>query len=353
MAGVVSYPGANNTFIPDHEASGKMVVDFSRNIKDFALNKYAQLVPSDKSIGYWLQMTVEEAGRILNTDASDLVWPDGNDAPQGVDGTESHNWYQYFMKRYAPTFRLGDLAHRQASWDVIAMHARIKAQQQMTVRTQVLATAATTSGNYDSSHVSAVASISGNTGTWSQSTTARGDIKRSINYAVEKILDDTLAAVKPEDLILVISSYAAKGLIESQEIVDYIKSSPDALAQIKGELKGQNENSLYGLPSKLYGVNLVIEKTRKVTSKKGATRAVSSVWPSTTALLCSRPGGLVGAEGAPSFSTLTVFVHKDYDMLVERKQDLDNKRMIGRVVDMFVPHVTAPASGFLFTSAVS
>lgn len=222
-------------------------------------------------------------------------------------------------------------------------------QLMMTARTQLAATAFQTSGNYAANHTSAVASISGNTGTWTQSTTARGDIKRSIYYAIEQILDDTLAAVGQEDLLLVMSTSDAKALSETQEIVDHIKGSPDALAQIRGELPGKN--AFYGLPDRLFGIEVVVDATRKVTSKKGATRAVSSVVQSGKPFICSRPGGLVGVAGAPSFSTVTVFVYDQHDMQVEQWNDVNNKRQVGRVVDQTAVVMTASASGFLFTSA--
>lgn len=347
---VATLPGGNNTFVPNHAASNSMVVDFSRNPKKFAVNEYTQIVPTQNTIGYYLKMTVEEAGRIINSDGSDLAWPDGNDAPTGTDGTESHEFLAFRAARYAPSFRLGDMGVQQADWDVVAHHGRIKAQQCMTLRTQKVITAATTSGNYDSSHVSAVGSISGNTGNWAQSTTARSDIKRSLNYAVEKILDDTLGAVEPDDLYLVMSSNCASQISLSQEIIDHIKGSPEALAQVRGELPGRN--NLHGLPDRLYGINVIVDKTRKVTSKKGATRAVSPVLADATPFICSRPGGLIGVENAPSFSTISIFVWRDNEMLVETKNDVDNKRVLGRIIDTYAVVLTAPASGFLFTSAI-
>ena len=344
------FPSGQNTFVKSHEASGKLVVNFSRNVKDFALNRYVQIINGKKPAGYYLDITVEEAGRILQTDGANFLWPDGHDAPPGTDGTESFQWKEFICTRYAPAFRLGEIAIDAADWNILAMHAALKAQQAMTLRTQLCITALTTTGNYAASHTSAVASISGNTGTWADSTTARQDIKRSLNYAAEVILDDTLAVVKPEDLKLVMSSACAKEIAECQEIVDYIKGSSEALAQIRGELPGKNV--MYGLPDKLYGYDVEIEVTRKVTSKKGATRAVSPVLASTTPFMCSRPGGLVGVEGAPSFSTCVLFVWDKYDMAVETKRDDDNKRTVGRIVDMHIAKIVASASGFLFTSAV-
>ena len=345
-----TFPGGQNTFVPNHEASGKLVVDFSRNPKKFDLNKYVQVVPVKQTIGYYLLMTVEEAGRIINTNLSDFAWPDGNDAPTGTDGTESFVWQPFRTERFNYSAKLGDIAAGQADWDILNQHAAIKAQQAMTARSQKVLTALTTTGNYAASHTSAVASITGNTGTWAASTTARQDIKRSLNYAADLILRDTLAGVDVNDLQIVLSPTCASSVALSQEIVDHIKGSPEALAQIRGELPGQN--AIFGLPNRLYGFNVVVEKTVKVTSKKGATRATSYVLGSTTPFMCARPGGLVGVAGAPSFSTCTVFVYEQDELSVETLDDRINRRKLIRVIDNFHAVMTAPVSGFLFTSAV-
>ena len=43
-----AYPSAQNTFIRDHDATNKMVIDFARNVNKFAVNKYTQTVPVKK-----------------------------------------------------------------------------------------------------------------------------------------------------------------------------------------------------------------------------------------------------------------------------------------------------------------
>jgi hypothetical protein len=219
----------------------------------------------------------------------------------------------------------------------------------MTARTQLAVTALTTAANYDSSHRLDVTAISGNTGRWDQSTTARQDIKRSLNTAAEVILDDTLAAVELDDLVLVISSALASALSLTQEIVDYIKASPEALAQVKGELPGSN--TIYGLPDKLYGFPLVVEKTRKVTTIKGATTSRSQILAIGTPFMVARPGGLVGVADAPNFSTCVCFAQEE--MTVETLRDPNNRRTMGRVVENVVYKVVAPASGVLFSNAAA
>lgn len=341
------HPSPYNAFIRDHDASNKMVIDFARNVNKFAVNKYTQVVPVKKVAGYYLEMTVEEAGRILQSDLANFVWYDGQPAPEGNGDVESFQYKPFETLRYAYPFKLGDLTIDQASWNILAQNSSIKSRQAMTARTQLAVTALTTTGNYAASHVMDVTAISGNTGNWAQSTTARQDVKRSLNTAAEQILDDTLAAVELEDLILVINSNLAKQLAETQEITDYIKGSPDALAQVRGELPGANV--LYGLPNKLYGFELVVEKTRKVTSRKGATRAVSQVLPTATPFMVARPGGLVGVADAPNFSACCCFAQEE--MTVETLRDPINRRTLGRVVENLVYKMVAPASAVLFTEA--
>lgn len=342
-----TYPGPSNVFIRDHNASGKMVIDFARNVKDFPVNGYCQIVPVQKVGGYYLEMTVEEAGRILNANLDNFVWYDGEPAPEGNEGTESFEWKPFACVRRAFPFKMGNLTVENATWDIIAQHSSIKARQAMTGRTQLAITQLTTQGNYAASHVMDVTAIAGNTGTWKLSTTARQDIKRSLITGVEKIRDDTLDVVQDKDLRLVISSNLAGQIALCQEIVDYIKASPAALAMVKGELEGAR-NKAYGLPNDLYGIELYVESTRKVTSRKGATRAVSSVMPTSQACLVSRVGQLEGVAGAPAFSTIVLFAYEE--MTVETKHDSDNRRVLGRVVENIAAKIVAPASGILFTN---
>lgn len=346
---VAQLPSGYNTFVPDHEASNRLTVNFSRNVKDFAVNQYCQIVPVKKSIGYYRKVTVEEAGRLINSDLADFAWADGQDAPEDFDGTESSEYLAFRTERYKFGATLGNKSIEQADYEISDEHAAIKAQQAMTARTQKVITKLTTTSNYASNHYSAVSSISGNTGNWAASTTARQDIKRSLMHACETILDDTLAGVDVNDLILVISTGCAKSLTLTQEIVDHIKGSQDALAQVRGELPGRN--AFYGLPDKLYGIPLVIEKTRKVTTRKGASSTTrSSVLSDSTPFICARPGGLVGKFGAPSFSTCTLFMYEE--MTQENLKDTNNRLTRIRVVEDYAVEMVAPVSGFLFTSAV-
>ncbi len=343
------YPSGNNTFIPSHEESNRLVVDYSRNPSKFALNRYIQLVPCDKTEGYYLQMTVEECMRILGDDLAHYSWADGADAPTGVDGDESFNWVPFRLLRRLFAARLGNMSISNASWPLVQQHNNIKAQQAMTARSVMAVKALTTAGNYSSAHT-ATTTVAGG-GLWPNATTANLFIRKSINYAVKQILKATGAVVKAEDLNLVISPALAASMAESQEIADFVKGSPDALAYIKGDMGGPESNRRFGLPTHYAGVELVIEDAVKVTSKKGATLVQDFVMPADKPFIAARPGGLIGTYGTPSFSTGTLFVSKEDDLSVETKNDTDNRRTVTRVVDTAKMEVTAPTSGFLFTGA--
>ena len=348
------YPGgAPNTYVP--EATEKFRIEYSRNPRAFQVMDYCQIIPVDKSVGYWLKISAEECGRILDADLASHAWADGAPSPEFNDGTEGFEFLGYQARRRAYGYNLGDIAAKEATWDVHAQMGRTKAMQCMTARTVKVAALAQTSGNYDTGHYSAVASISGVSGRWDQSTTARADIKRSINYAVNVILKASMGVVNASELVLVMSPRCAMQISESQELIDHIKGSPEAYAQVRGELP--NSNLPFGLPEKLYGVKCVVDQAVKVTSKKGATLARDYVLDATLPFICTRKDGVVGTPqngdaAKTNFSSFSLFMKEE--MTVEQKSDGDgwHRRTIGRVTDHFAEAFTATATAFLFTSAV-
>lgn len=347
MAVVNVTPGPHNTFIPNTAATKNMVVDFSRNPNKFALPNYAQYVAVDKVDGRYIRMTIEVAGRILQTNLAEFLWPDGTEQPMGYPDREKFGFQSYRTERFAFAFTLGQLAVEQAEWDVLAHHARIAAQRCMTARTQAAATLLNTGGNFGST--STVATMDGVTGQHDLSTTARKDIKRSFDVAADTIQKATLAAVTPGDLNVIVGPDWARKVSASQEIVDHIKQSPAAREELE---KGLAPNNRFGLPSTLYGYPIHVENTVKVTTRKGAAATTRSyVWDSDNVAMVSRPGGLEGVGDAPSFSSVTVFLKEE--MTIESKHDKDNRRHTGRAVDDYEVVMTAPAASFLMTDALS
>lgn len=343
-------PVANNTFIPNHEASKSLVIDFSRNPNEFALSKYVQYVNVEKRKGYYLEMTLDQRARVKYDDLEDFLWHEGDDRPSGRGETEYFDWKSFETVRYAKGFEIGDQAADQASWDIMAQHAAITAQRMMTARTQKFLGLVTQTSQWSGiGHTSAVASLPGAQGTWDQSTTARMDIKRSLDYAAEQIILKTNGAVKQSDLILILNPEVARKIAICQELRDHIKQSPVAAQTVKGNLGPLDKN--FGLPETLYGYNVVVEDCVRVTHKKGGTSARSFVMPTNRALMVSKKGGLESIDGGPAFSTLTGFFYEE--LTVEEEDDRRNRRKNGSVVDDYAPVLTAPMAGYLFQTPVA
>lgn len=347
MAVIPAFASQYNTWVPSFEDSNRLLVDFSRNPKDFSLNKYIQIVPVKKTIGYYLKMTLEERMRLLDSNLYNFAWADGDDAPLGKMQTESFGFHPFTCQRFAFPFSLGDMAIEQAAWDISSQHLDIKAQQAMTARTQLVIKGITATNGviFGSQFTNATADK------WSNATTANLNIKKSLDVAVAGILKNTGSVVKLNQLQLVMNPNTAKSMSESQELVDYLKGSPTALAFVRGETSegAEQAHALFGLPPVYAGLKIIVEDAVKVTSRKGqATLAQAFVLDDNVAFITARPGGLEGHYGGPSFSTVTLFIYDKDDMSVEVKHDVENRKVNGRVVDTFVSIVTAPVSGWYF-----
>ena len=343
MAG---YPASSNTFIPSHEASGKLQIEFSRNPKRFSLNQYVHIVPVKQDTGYYLNITAEQAARMTDSSGRDKDWHDGAEAPTGDAETESFTWVPFTTARKAYPVQLGNKAVQQATWDIMATHSRIQAQRAMTYRTQLAVTQLATAGNWGDNTSTATALVGG---TLASSTSTVMYIKEAIQKVGIAIEKATLSTVDPDrDIMMVMNPNTATQISRSQEMVDFLKQSPAALAQVMGNIPLQTGKR--GLPDILYGMNIVVENAVKVTSQKGATAVRDYIMADGDIIFTSRPEGLEGSEGVPIFSTITLFVFED--MTVESKFDPDNRRTSVRVVDDFVAKVTASASGYLLTGCV-
>lgn len=342
----VALPSQSNTYVPVPLAGDKLLVDFARDPKRFKVARYTQVIPVEKDTGYYLHLTPDEAGRILSTNLSEFVWYDGADAPRAHAGTQEFEFRAYRTVRYAYEFTIGHKAVEQATWEIVARHAAAKAQQAMTARTQLVANVLFDANNYPASNVINVNSTY--SGYWSTSDLTSKRILKSLNDAADKILDATLGMVTKDDLVLVMGTAVAKAIAQSTEVVEMLKYQA-GWDYLQGATKRSNVS--YGVPDQLYGFDVVVDETRKVTTKKGATTSVSGVLPATSAVLLARPGGMEGAAGVVNFSACCVFAKEE--MTVEQKDDPDNRRINGRVVEDIDVRLVAPAAAVLLTNVIA
>lgn len=357
--------GYSNDFVPQIEASDALRIRYFRPSSAFPLSKYTKTIGVKKSIGYYPMITTEEAGRATDANLNDDLWPDGDDAPSDEGNMESFELKQFNTVRRVRGYRIGAVAVEQAEWDVIADASAIHMQNRMTRRT-MLAVAKLTNAALYGSNTATVASLTGG-GNWGNGTTSNPTIRNSINKAIYEIAKATLSAADVDGLKLVLSPTLAIAISSTPEIIDMVKQSPTAIDVVTGEghFKGNNR---YLLPRYISGVEVVIEDTIKVTSKKGEARAVAPVWPDATAALVWRGGNEPsedkmqgdGKEDAKiRFDSMQIFERRgssnpaDNALTIETWFDKKNRIHRGRITDDMVATFVAPASSFLFTACLT
>lgn len=357
MPAVTSVASATNTYVPNHEASGNLVVGFSRNPDTFPISKYVKYVPAKQMNGLYLVWTSQEASRILTTNDREHNWADGDAAPTWTTQLESSAWYSFLTQRKAYPFGMGALAADQATWPIMAANGAVAAQKAMTARTYWAQSILTTQANWPTTNYAWVnpgggspsilpAGQNWSTGSVGYSSNPGPNIKTCMNYACIQIHKTTQGVVNPNKLCMVINPNTATLMAQSTEIQDFLKQNPDSFRFMQGG-SDLNPNAQWGLPPKLYMVDICVEDTVVNTSNPGPNGPTFTyACPDGTAIFMAREGDLEGIEGAPNFSTMHVFFHKD-ELTVETKYDTDNRRYMGRVVSNYVPQLVAPTSGFL------
>jgi hypothetical protein len=354
-----SQPSVTNVFIPNHAATGGLLAGFSRNPKAFAFNRYVQIYPVPKMLGYYATWLSRQAARIHHSDLRDFMWRDGNDAPHGADNLESFTYVKYETQRYAFPFTLGDLTIAQADWPILQAHSEVVAQQAMTGRT-ALAYAkwntaslwgthcANVDGTYGTLNGNAAILLAGQN--WTNGSGTAPYIQKSLNYGTVFINRDTLAVLGMKDTILVVNPNTALQMAQSPEIHAYFQGSPFAQAQIRGDQPSLNDR--WGLPDILYGHPFVVEDAVIDTNLRNETPTASNdgttyVVADGVALLTSRVGGLEGVGGSPAHSTLVMWYMQD-DLTVMSYHDQNNLLTRGRVVSNFSCDIVQYNAGFLY-----
>lgn len=334
--------GGLSTYIPTTNdiATGALQVEFTRSVNSFALTRYATLVPVTKMQGYYLRQDVADNARV--TSANEFAWGLGTDRPAGKQN--NFEFVSYTTERFAFPFYIPQETANQAAWDTVAQHARSRAQLAMTRRTSAAATALATAGNWGTNYTTAAGTSLNSwvaTGSWVGSSAQNGYIQKSIQQVLQLVGKSTAGAVSPSQLIMVISPTTANIISQSPEVKEYVKY----MAQSVSFLQGTDTFARWGIPSTLFGLgDVVVDDSVVVTSKQGATTASSYILGN-GAYFVSRPAGLVGVEGANSFSTLQIFAYED--MTVEQFNDPLNRRIEGRVIDNSIAAIVAPVAGYL------
>lgn len=343
-------PGDGNSYIP--EATGLLQVEYSRAREAFPINRYAAMVPVDKPEGLYAELDPLEGMRVANAD--DYLWPDGQESPKGI--SQPLRWKQYKCEREAFPFTIGQRTANVADYDIIGAHARMVAQKAMTRRTLNAMNIATTSGNWPTANTAATvdALLSGSGLSWTSSSTTENTIKKSIRAMAAVIHKASAGSVKRNQLTLVVNPTLAGQMSETAEVIQYLVAHEKAIEMGLGaSAAAQAQYDQWGLPPFLFGVNVVVEDTPYVSTRRDEDDSATTAYALADgdALLLARVGGGLGVAGAPSFSTLQGFVYED--MAVEAKVEDWDRLTLGRVVDDPDFRLASGISGFFLQDATT
>lgn len=359
------YVGAGSGFLP---VATQQVTSYVRDPKKFAVNRYVQNLRSPAPHAMYWRMDRHAPARV--TSDAEHAWVDGARSPQGKHNKANFALEPFQTERRAYPFELGNQAIQNAKklgkLDLVSAYSKIVAQQAITNRTNRIVTLLTTTSNWGSNYATA-ATLNNGAGYWNYSSSVETDtnafaIKKSLMEAVRRINLATNGKVGFEDLRLLLCPTDAIAMSNSGEIMGYLKHSRySGKIQEDGGLANPNEK--WGLPSHLYGIEVVVEDAVIVTDKPYAGDSTepthSYVMGSGKACLISRPGGIDADFGAPSYSTVQCYWYSgngeeggELEVETHEPDDGWHKMTEGRCTEQFAEVLAAAPTGYLLTSIV-
>lgn len=350
-------PGPYNVNIPAFggKAQARLIESFARDPKKFAVNKLTQRTPTDLLSGHWLVLRPEALARVFARGA--YIWVDGQPFPQGNYNAQDFRAVPYKCDRVALPDYLGEQTQEQAAWPIESTKLDALGHIMMTLRAQTFYDLTLTTSNHLASHVktaTAWSNIGGTGGFWSAGTIDNPIIKRSLLNIGNQIRKDTMATVTYKNLTLVVSPGAAIAMADSQEIHSYLARSVFALAQVRGDKPSQNGE--WGLPDKLYDLDLVVDPTLVTTSARLAVPGTTTdVMDDNTALVMALPGQISENVGQvnSSFSSVHMFVYKGQEMVVKTMKDPWNQLTRMGIYETYDMKIVAPETTALATNLFS
>ena len=372
-----TFPSSTNVFVPSADATGNLIIGFSRNVESFPINRWLEMRPVTRTRGFYWTWASQQAARVRFTDGREFVWPDGADSPTGTDNLEAMALNSYETVRYAPSFTLGDLTVDQADWPIVVLHSDVVSGQLMTLRAlQAYNSLVTTAWGTNSANVDGAAGTDTNGNApmlasgqnWTNGSDGIGtnnapNILITLNKASQAVALATLGVVRPRDLIIVMNPYTASIVGQSPEVQGYVRSSRFARDQLQGTNTEQTDE--WGCPPYLHGHPVVVDDTVQNSAQKSVSALPGTpnngwVIPNGTVYLITRKNAngnnMIPFEGAPREdyektipvrSTLVMFTQEEFT--AETKHDVDNRTTKGRVVTNYQIQAVSPLSAFQLT----
>ena len=360
-------PSVYSTQIPTAEATGQLTSEWSRNPAKYPVNRWTEVRPVTKSIGYYLRIAPDFAARSAGAAGSRHLWKDGADRPNGVSNQITFEWQPFRAQRYDYDSTVGDMALDQSEVQIGIAVQRGLMSQCMVDRTR-FAIAALTGANFGGNTAAVNGGLLPSGQNWLNGTsggnTPTNNIKTSILQAMNSLMKSTGGGIDMEDLILLISPDLAVKMAVSPEITSVPIQSQYAYDALTGTGKF---NAKWGLPDRLAsGIRLVVEDTVINTAPLGSNSpAMGYGLDSHTAYLLVRPGlqpvqpGVLSEDGvplvnkdgdsdAPAISSVTGFFLEENNL--EIFNDPKHRRTEMHVVSNFQYVASNPLGMFKFTA---
>jgi len=347
MAQVYAGISGTNTYVPNSESTGGLIIGFARNESKYPVMEYMQNKEVKNTRGFYATYQSEQQARLSSSDFARFAWARGAAAPTGFDETENIGWDEYYTSRFAIPFGLPEDAVDQADHDTLAFHKKQAAQRMMTLISKMAATALEAADWASVGATDTATNLGG--GLMSAGTDANPYIHNTITAALAKIVLNTTGAIDFSDLMFVCNPDVAQALAKAQEIFKYHGNSVYAYPFTERDPKLLNK---WGLPPRIAGLKVVVDDTVIYPTKRGGTQAPTWTLPANTAYILARPGGVSSAAGGPAFSTLTRFWYRD-EMTHEDMHDVNNRIYVSRVVTDCQVKVVSPKAGYRITGVVS
>jgi hypothetical protein len=354
-----------NGYIP--EANG-IVVAHIRKESEYAINKYAQYVPTEKSVGTYVKIGRDESVRLKTPDL--YAWKDGDDMPAANQAKLIFTEEPFRTQRFAMPWTLGYQAQKQTTlFKPKLVHMNTEVSRMMVLRTYKAIAALETSSNWPTGHVNSANTLNGGRGGWLTGTADPSDptglaIYRSLMAMYLRIHLDTNGVVKMSDVRVIIDPLTAQDIAESAELVNYVRESSDSVKIIKEGFEAPSPANNWGLPTKNgkpvyrgfeFAVEDAVRVSEAVHEDSTAAGVIEAVDPyraymkdKNTAVMVTRQGALDGTYGTKNYSTFQIYHHEGL-MRVKAEDDTWNEKIKGAVVEEIFSVIAAPYTGGLIT----
>jgi len=344
------YASHLNVYPNTFDVQSKLIVEYARNPKDFAINSLFTISSKNTPSGKYLRIVPETQGQIPSGYNKSRKWYPGQARPVQEEAGTKHEWIDFFTERFYEDYPIANEVEENAVWDIVQSQSNVLANRMMYQRADEFYTLLQDSNSYNSANADTATNLGG--GLWSAATSANRYIQKGLLQGVQNIMKSTMGVVKPQDLVLVMGPDVARKTAASGEIADYLAQNTDATKYLEGDLF-KNQLANFGMPAYLYGIKVVVDPLVIERAPLGATSSKSFLAGTTTAYLIARPGTLASASGGENFSFIHCFTWKGHEMEVEVQDDPFNKRKVLSVIDWRQFKVVGKEAAQLFTSVVS